>query len=104
MAMIAFKGKELVGTVCLKVHEIDTRPDLTPWLSGLYVSVSQRKQWIGSELVLTIEKKAQELGVKKLYLYTPESENFYYKLGWHVKERTKYNGYPVTIMQKEMGI
>ncbi len=102
VTMIAFKGKELVGTVCLKVNDMDTRLDLTPWLAGLYVSASRRKEGIGSELVLAIEKKARVLGVKKLYLYTPESESFYSNLGWHVKERIKYHGYPVTIMQKEI--
>lgn len=101
VAMVAYIGKELVGTVCIKENDMDTRLDLTPWLAGLYVSVSRRKQGIGSKLVLAIEKKAKELGVKKLYLYTPESESFYSKLGWHIKEKTKYHGYPVTIMQKE---
>jgi hypothetical protein len=38
VALVAFEGQELLGTVCLKVHDMDTRLDLTPWLAGLYVS------------------------------------------------------------------
>lgn len=102
VALVAFEGGELLGTVCLKVHDMDTRLDLTPWLAGLYVAAPRRRQGIGTKLVSAIEKKAHELGVQKLYLYTPESESFYSKLGWQVKERTEYHGYPVTIMEKNI--
>lgn len=102
VSLVAFEGKELLGTVCLKVHDMDTRLDLTPWLAGLYVSAPRRRQGIGTALVSAIEKTARVLGVEKLYLYTPEAEGFYSKLGWHVQERTEYHGYPVTLMQKEI--
>ena len=102
VALVALEGKELLGTVCLKVHDMDTRLDLTPWLAGLYVSAPRRRQGIGAALVSAIEKTAHDLGVEKLYLYTPESEGFYSRFGWHVKERTEYHGYPVTLMQKEI--
>lgn len=102
VALVAYDGEELLGTVCLKVHDMDTRLDLTPWLAGLYVSAPRRGQGIGAALVSAIERKAFELGVDRLYLYTPESEPFYSKLGWTVMERTKYHGCPVTLMQREI--
>lgn len=104
VALVAFEGNELLGTVCLKVYDMDTRLELTPWLAGLYVSAPKRKWGVGSMLVSAIEKKAHELGVQTLYLYTPESEDFYAKLGWNVKERTEYHGYLVSIMQKEIAL
>jgi len=73
-----------------------------PWLAGLYVTASRRKQGIGSMLVSAIEKKSHELGIPTLYLYTPESEAFNARLGWQVNERTKYHGYSVTIMEKQI--
>jgi N-acetylglutamate synthase-like GNAT family acetyltransferase len=79
---------------------MDTRLDLTPWLAGLYVSASRRRQGIGAALVSAIEKEAHGLGVERLYLYTPKSAAFYSRLGWQIKERTEYHGYPVTLMQK----
>ncbi len=100
VALVAFEGKELLGTVSLKIHDMDTRLDLTPWLAGLYVSASKRRQGIGAMLVSAIEKKAHELGIEKLYLYTPESEAFYARLGWQVNERIQYHGYPVSLMYK----
>ncbi|HUW44925.1 MAG TPA: GNAT family N-acetyltransferase [Dehalococcoidia bacterium] len=102
VALVAFDNQELLGTVCLKVHDMDTRLDLSPWLAGLYVSAPRRRQGIGAALVSAIEKKAHELGVEKLYLHTPESETFYSKLGWQVKERPQYHGYPVSLMQKKI--
>lgn len=102
VALLAFEGDELVGTVCLKVHDMDTRLDLSPWLAGLYVAEPLRGHGIGTTLVSSIEKKARELGVKKLYLHTPKSEAFYTGLGWQLKERTEYHGYPVSIMEKEL--
>jgi GNAT superfamily N-acetyltransferase len=102
LALVAFDGEELLGTVCLKPHDMDTRLDLTPWLAGLYVSAPRRREGIGTALVSAIERKACELSVKRLYLYTPESESFYAKHGWQHKERTEYHGCPVTVMEKEI--
>lgn len=102
VALVAFEGGELLGTVCLKVHDMDTRLDLTPWLAGLYVAAPWRRKGIGTALVSAIEKKAHELQVEKLYLFTPESEGFYSRLGWHVYERTEYHGHPATIMGKKI--
>lgn len=102
VALVAYENQELIGTVSLKVHDMDTRLDLSPWLAGLYVSAPRRRQGIGATLVSAIEKKAHELGVEKLYLHTPESETFYSKLGWQVQERLHYHGYPVSLMQKKI--
>ena len=104
LTLIAFAGQELIGTVCLKIHDMDTRLDLKPWLANLYVAASRRGQGIGIKLVSAIEKKARELGVEKLYLFTPESESFYSPLGWQFKERTEFHDSPVTIMQKEFAL
>ena len=102
MALVAFDNHEPLGTVCLKVHDMDTRLDLSPWLAGLYVAAPRRHQGIGATLVAAIENKAIELGLDKLYLHTPESETFYSKLGWQVKDRPQYHGYPVSLMQKRL--
>jgi len=80
---------------------MDTRLDLTPWLSGLYIAESRGEQGIGTTLVNVIERKGKELSARKLYLYTLKSEGFYTRLRWFVKERTEYQSYPATIMEKE---
>ena len=102
LALVAIDGQELLGTVCLKQHDMDTRMDLTPWLAGLYVADHKRGKGIGRALVAAIETQARKLGIEKLYLYTPESEAFYLVLGWQLVERMEYHGYPVSLMEKVM--
>lgn len=100
LALVAFEGDELVGTVCLKINDMDTKPELTPWLAGLYVKESWRRKGVGSTLVKAIEEKALDLGVNHLFLYTPASEHFYARLGWCVMGRENYHNIPVTVMEK----
>jgi GNAT superfamily N-acetyltransferase len=102
LALVAIEGDELLGTVCLKLQDMDTRAQLTPWLAGLYVAAPRRRQGIGTRLVAAIEQRAKELAVGRLYLYTPESESFYARLGWQVSERCRYHGFPVTVMTKHL--
>jgi GNAT superfamily N-acetyltransferase len=102
LSLVSFEGDELVGTVCLKIHDMDTKPDLSPWLAGLYVKESWRRKGIGSTLVKAIERKALELGIHHLFLYTPESEHFYSHLGWKVRGKEFYHHVPVAIMEKDI--
>ena len=102
MALVAFEGTILKGTVCLRTHDMDTHLDLSPWLAGLYVARPWRGQGIGTALVKAVEHKAIALGIRKLYLYTPSAEVFYLRLAWLTREVTEYRGIKVTIMEKEM--
>jgi GNAT superfamily N-acetyltransferase len=100
--LVAFEGEILLGTVSLKIHDMNIRLDLTPWLAGLYVEEHWRRQGIGTALVNAIEQKAKAISIRRLYLYTLKSEGFYIRLGWRVKERTEYHGFQVPIMEKEI--
>jgi GNAT superfamily N-acetyltransferase len=95
-------GAALVGTVSLKIHDMDSRMHLTPWLAALYVAEERRRQGIGTALVRAIERRAAALGIGRLFLYTPASERFYANLGWAVRERTGYHGHAVSVMEKEI--
>ena len=37
LALIGFRGEQLVGIVSLKVQDLEIQPELTPWLAGLFV-------------------------------------------------------------------
>jgi len=56
---------------------------------------------IGSRLVKEMEEKGQELGIGRLYLYTP-AEHFYAALGWQVLERSVFRGHPDALMVREL--
>ncbi len=102
LALLAMEGEELLGVGCLKAKDMETRPELTPWLSGMYVAGERRGRGIGAALVRAVEEKAAGFGIKKLYLHTPKSAHFYASLGWRVRETTEYCGCSVTIMEKEL--
>lgn len=98
LAMVAVAGETVVGIISLKVSDMDTRPELTPWLAGLYVVPAHRGLGIGTRLVQAMLAKAEALQVETLYLYTPGAEPFYTALGWRPLERTHYQEIPVTVM------
>jgi len=88
----------LVGTASLLVHDLATRTDLSPWLACVYVPPAQRNQGIGTRIVQAIARVAQRLRVGRLYLFTPDRERFYVRLGWRVVDRAEYHDQPVAIM------
>lgn len=98
LAMVAVTDETVVGIVSLKISDMDTRPELTPWLAGLYVVPAYRGLGIGTRLVQTMLARAKALKVEILYLYTPGAEQFYAALGWRLLERTHYQEIPVTVM------
>lgn len=102
LTLVAIEDGKPVGTVCLMAHDMDTRPELTPWLASLYVEKNHRRRGIGARLVAAIEAEAARLGVKQLYLFTPDQEKFYARLGWSLREKTDYRGAVVSVMEKKI--
>ncbi len=100
--VVALSGSTLCGSAMLVQHDMVTRPDLTPWLAGVYVAPAYRNRGCGSELVGRIEEEAASVGVASLYLYTTSAESFYARRGWTVLERCEYLGESVSIMAKRL--
>jgi GNAT superfamily N-acetyltransferase len=98
--VVGVEDGALCGSAMLVAGDMDTRPDLTPWLAGVYVAEDCRGRGYGSALVRRIESEASALGTPRLYLYTPEAAGFYGRLGWDVDERCAYLGHTVVVMSK----
>lgn len=101
--VVALEGDGLAGSAMLIAHDMDTRPDLTPWLAGVYVVEAFRGTGVASALVTRIEEEAARVGVERLYLYTPDAMALYAKLGWVAEECCAYRLQQVTIMMKQLG-
>lgn len=95
---VAEDDDELLGSACILADDMSSHPELSPWLASVYVAEQHRKKGIGSVLVKRVMQHAQESGVKRLYLYTPDQAQLYARLGWQVYSEETYNGTPVTIM------
>jgi GNAT superfamily N-acetyltransferase len=102
ICLVAFEDEKPVGMASLKPTDLPARRDLSPWLAGVYVLEAFRGRGIGSELVRKVECKAWGLGYEKLYLFTPDAEEFYKRMDWEVFEENEYNDYPVIVMEKNL--
>jgi GNAT superfamily N-acetyltransferase len=100
--IIALDGEELCGSAMLIPHEVDDRPDLTPWLDGVFVAPAFRRQGVAFALVERIVAEARSLGIGALYLYTSDAQSFYSRLGWRVIETRELRGEKVSVMSIEI--
>jgi GNAT superfamily N-acetyltransferase len=98
VVFIALVGAQLAGSAMILPHDMDTRPDLSPWLGGVFTAPEFRGRGIGSALSRHVVRHAAAIGFSRLYLYTPSAEGFYSRLGWSVVERTRYRDTAVSLM------
>ena len=98
ITFVASSGGELLGSAMLIHHELDTRPDYTPWLAGVFVAPAHRQRGIGRALTEHVVREAAVRGFLTVYLFTPSAEDFFSQLCWSIVERTRYRNTYVTIM------
>jgi predicted N-acetyltransferase YhbS len=103
LTLVAFHDEQLVGTVSLKLHDLDTRPNLAPWLGALLVLPDWRNRGVASMLVHHAVDTARRLNLPELFLWTHSAKGLYLKLGWEVVERTDYCGMEIVVMKTETG-
>jgi GNAT superfamily N-acetyltransferase len=97
--VVALEGSRLLGGALLIENDLKLRPNLTPWLAGVYVKAEERGRGVASQLVNRVVAEAAALGVKELYLYTDAAQSLYARLGWEVIEEMVYEELPVTVMK-----
>jgi predicted N-acetyltransferase YhbS len=100
--LVALDEGALCGSAMLIASDMETRPDLTPWLAGVYVVDACRGRGIGSALVRRVMSEASAMGVRRLHLYTPDAADFYARLGWVVDESCEYLGNEVAVMSARL--
>ena len=97
--LIAVANGELLGSAAIISSDMDTHPELGPWLANVYVREDQRGRGLGGKLVKAIMMLGEQLALAQLYLFTPDQENFYRRLGWNPLTREALNGTYVSIMR-----
>ena len=84
IAWVAHANGQLFGTAALRVHDLEGREDLTPWLGGVFVGSHFRRRGIGAALCATVENEARSRKIETLYLFTLDKQAWYSRLGWTV--------------------
>ncbi|WP_336268515.1 GNAT family N-acetyltransferase [Vreelandella arctica] len=99
---MAMQGNNPVGTASLIVDDMSIRREFTPWLASVFVVPEWRGQGIASALVRRVEAEAAAHGFKRFYLYTPDQQALYRRLGWQDVESLEYRGETVTVMLRQL--
>lgn len=102
---IAKDNDHLIGSAAIVEHDMDNKPELSPWLASVFIDPIYRRKGVGTSLILHVMNKAKEAGIKTLYLFTSNEEAFYKKLAWSTISNELYLDKTVTIMKimlKEM--
>jgi len=104
LALVALREGVPIGTVSLKIQEVEIRPQFEHWLGSLYVAKPYRKMGVGSLLIRSAQDTGRNLGIEELYLYTRNTQNqhLYEKLGWVEVERPEYRQHPAIIMRTDL--
>lgn len=100
IAWVAYAQGDVFGTAALRAHDLEGREDLTPWLGGVYVRAAYRGRGIASALSRIVEEGAWSLGYRVLYLFTPDQQALYERLGWTKWQRAGWRGIVSDIMVK----
>ncbi len=97
---VALADGGLLGSVTLVENDMDTRPDFSPWLAGLFVPPEFRRRGVGTALVEHAVGATTQIGVPTLYLYTADAQAFYAGLGWTRIAEDFYEGSQVVVMTR----
>lgn len=98
LTVIALVDNALAGSASLITHDLDTHPELTPWLANVYVHPAFRKRGLATQLIERIMTEARGLGIETLHLFTAHQADFYARLGWRRLSEESYCGEWIIIM------
>ena len=101
--LVLLAAGEPVGMASLAEHDLDERPDLTPWLAGVFVAANARGRGHAGRLVAAVEGLAAEASIPTLWLYTRTAEPIYARAGWRTVEVFQHHGEPHALMRRDLG-
>ena len=102
ITLVAHDERGVLGTASLKAEDLDLVPELTPWISSVYVHPDHRGEGVGSALAAEIERIAAGLGYHRLHLFNPLSQGVFEKLGWKLLKTVQYGGKELAILYKDL--
>ena len=99
---VLLRDGQPIGTASLASEDLDERPDLTPWLAGVYVIPAQRRQGYAAHLIAAMEAACRSASIPTLWLYTSTAERVYARAGWqHAGIIERRDKPPTTLMRRD---
>jgi GNAT superfamily N-acetyltransferase len=100
--LVMLENDEPIGMVALCEDDLEGRPELNPWLAGLFVKPEHRGAGHALRLIAELEELARSNGIEQLSLYTAGAAGLYLRAGWGAIETFQKSGRTFTIMQKRL--
>jgi GNAT superfamily N-acetyltransferase len=101
--LVAMEGMHSAGSITVKKNDFSSRPELSPWIAGVFVLPRYRRKGLATMLIETAESLLSEhFSIQKTYLYTGSAEQLYLKRGYTVRERIPQKGRELVIMEKDL--
>ncbi len=100
ITLVAKQGSQPIGMLTL-CEKDGLNSQLTPWLSDFVISKSSQGQGVGNLLMNTALDYTNNMGYKKLNLFTFDQNlpRYYKRYGWETIGNDVYKAHSVTIMQ-----
>jgi predicted N-acetyltransferase YhbS len=100
--LVAFAEGELAGTITLRKEVLETHPEYTPGLGGLFVTEQFRNHGIGTDLVRAGMKVAREQGYETIYATTRAARGILERLGWRLVQIIQHDSEQLGLYQCEL--
>lgn len=99
---VAYMNGLPAGIAGVVMHDLDARPDLTPWLASVFVRPDARGHGIASAVVEANAAEAARRGHDTLHLFTPDQQRLYARLGWAEFGTARDLDEEVTLMRRDL--
>jgi GNAT superfamily N-acetyltransferase len=99
---ILLADDEPVGTASFVADDLEERPDLTPWLAGMFVDPHARGRGYAAHLIAAVEDACRAASISTLWLYTNTAERIYARTGWQTFETVQHDGKPFALMRRDL--
>ena len=102
LSLIALIDNKCVGVVSIFDNDLETRPELTPWLAGLYVNPNCRCKGVADKLITGVLEICKNINYNTVFLRTEHTSDYYKKHGWtFVEYTTDENGLETSVFMRK---
>jgi N-acetylglutamate synthase-like GNAT family acetyltransferase len=100
--VIAFADGTPVGCAILAASNLPLCREVEPWITNVFVTSEYRNQGIATGMIQWLVRRAGELGMKEIWIFTERAQTLFVRLGWKYEKSAMLNGRPITMSKKSL--